>query len=75
MLPRRGGRLPHPARPLIQHRGNVRNPFSCTAIVAPGFRMIQKLQLEIQNLPQTRDLLLPRLLAGQVELSAGKALS
>ena len=42
------------------------NRFS--AIVAPSFRLIHKLHLHIQNLRRTRDLLLPRLLSGQVEL-------
>jgi type I restriction enzyme S subunit len=41
-----------------------------SAIVAPSFRLIYKLHLQIQNLRQTRDLLLPRLLSGQVELKA-----
>ncbi|UZR27864.1 restriction endonuclease subunit S [Methylococcus mesophilus] len=39
-----------------------------SAIVAPSFRLIHRLQLQIQNLRSTRDLLLPRLLSGQVEL-------
>jgi len=39
-----------------------------SAIVAPSFRLIYKLHLQIQNLRRTRDLLLPRLLSGQVEL-------
>jgi type I restriction enzyme S subunit len=33
-----------------------------SAIVAPNFRLINKLHLQIQNLRRTRDLLLPRLL-------------
>jgi type I restriction enzyme S subunit len=40
-----------------------------SAIVAPSFRLIYKLHLQIQNLRRTRDLLLPRLLSGQVELA------
>ena len=40
-----------------------------SAIVAPTFRLIYKLHLQIQNLRQTRDLLLPRLLSGQVNLT------
>ncbi len=40
-----------------------------SAVVAPSFRLIFKLHLQIQNLRRTRDLLLPRLLSGQVELS------
>ncbi len=39
-----------------------------SAIVAPSFRLIYKLHRQIQNLRRTRDLLLPRLLSGQVEL-------
>ena len=37
-----------------------------SAIVAPSFRLIYKLHLQIKNLRRTRDLLLPRLLSGQV---------
>ena len=36
---------------------------------APLSRQILKLERQIQNLRRTRDLLLPRLLSGQVELS------
>ena len=39
-----------------------------SAIVAPSFLLIYKLHLQIQTLRRTRDLLLPRLLSGQVEL-------
>ena len=39
-----------------------------SAIVAPSFRLIYKLHLQIQNLRRTRDLLLLRLLSGQVNL-------
>jgi type I restriction enzyme S subunit len=39
-----------------------------SAIVAPSFRLIYRLHLQIQNLRRTRDLLLPRLLSGQVQL-------
>jgi len=53
--------LAQPPRPLI-------NQFS--AIVAPSFRLVYKLHLQIQNLRRTRDLLLPRLLSGQVEFEA-----
>ncbi len=53
-------KIAHPPRVLLDR-------FS--AIVAPSFRMIQKLHLQIQNLRCTRDLLLPRLLSGQVSLS------
>lgn len=37
-----------------------------SAIVAPSFRLIYKLNLQTQNLCRTRDLLLPRLLSGSV---------
>ncbi|MFT7632344.1 MAG: type I restriction enzyme S subunit, partial [Mariniblastus sp.] len=40
-----------------------------SAIVAPSFRLVDKLNLQIQNLRQARDLLLPRLLSGQVNLA------
>ena len=53
-------KIAHPPRALLER-------FS--AIVAPSFRMIQKLHLQIQNLRRTRDHLLPRLLSGQVSLS------
>ena len=39
-----------------------------SAIVTPSFRLIYKLHLQIQNLRCTRDLLLPRVLSGQVNL-------
>ena len=39
-------------------------------IVEPEKEMIQALGLHIQNLRQTRDLLLPRLLSVQVELNS-----
>jgi type I restriction enzyme, S subunit len=41
-----------------------------SAVVAPSFRLIYKLHLQIQNLRRTRDLLLPRLLSGQIEVAA-----
>ena len=41
-----------------------------TKLVAPMLVISEKLRTKIQNLRQTRDLLLPRLLAGQVELEA-----
>ncbi len=44
-----------------------------SAIVAPSFRLIYKLHLQIQNLRRTRDLLLPRLLSGQIDVSAIKS--
>lgn len=52
--------ITQPPRPLLDQ-------FS--AIVAPSFRQIYKLHLQIQNLRRTRDLLLPRLLSGQVSLN------
>lgn len=38
--------------------------------VAPSFRLIYKLHLKIQNLRQARDLLLPRLISGQINVEA-----
>lgn len=49
----------HPPQPLLQR-------FS--SIVAPSFRLIYQQSLEIENLRCTRDLLLPRLLSGQVDI-------
>lgn len=51
---------------IVQPSLALLNLFS--AIVVPSFRNIYKLHLQIQNLRLTRDLLLPRLLSGQVEL-------
>jgi type I restriction enzyme, S subunit len=42
-------------------------------IVQPVFAQIQTLQCQVQNLRQTRDLLLPRLLSGQIPLEADSA--
>jgi type I restriction enzyme S subunit len=53
--------IAHPPRALLDQ-------FS--AIVAPSFQMIHRLHLQIQNLRQTRDLLLPRLLSGQIALNS-----
>lgn len=39
-----------------------------SAIVTPSFHLIHALHLQIQNLRETRDMLLPRLLAGETEL-------
>jgi type I restriction enzyme S subunit len=39
-----------------------------SAIVTPSFHLIHTLHLQIQNLRETRDMLLPRLLAGETEL-------
>ena len=52
-------KIAHPPRTLLDR-------FS--AIVAPSFRMIQKLNLQIQNLRQTRDLLLAPLISGKTQL-------
>ncbi len=41
-----------------------------SSIVAPSFRIIYKLHLQITNLRRTRDLLLPRLLSGQIDMEA-----
>ncbi len=54
----------HPPRALLDR-------FS--AIVAPSFRLIYRLHLQIQNLRRTRDLLLSRLLSRQVELKTEAA--
>jgi type I restriction enzyme S subunit len=40
------------------------------AVVSPMFREIATLLFQIQNLRQTRDLLLPRLLSGQIDMEA-----
>ena len=53
---------------LIQPLPNLLYDFS--AVVRPGFDLIYKLHLEIQNLRRTRDLLLPRLLSGQIDVEA-----
>ena len=39
-----------------------------SAMVAPSFRLIYSLHLKVQNLRRTRDLLLPRLLSGLVDV-------
>lgn len=41
-----------------------------SAIVAPSFRLIYQLHLQNQTLRRTRDLLLPRLLSGQIDVEA-----
>lgn len=53
-------KIAHPPRDLLDR-------FS--AIVAPSFRLIQDLHLQTQNLRRTRDLLLPRLMSGQIEVN------
>ncbi|MEF8726868.1 MAG: restriction endonuclease subunit S [Accumulibacter sp.] len=40
-----------------------------SAIVAPSFYLVYRLHLQIQNLRHTRDLLLPRLLSGQIDVA------
>ena len=57
-------RIAHPPRALLDR-------FS--GIVAPSFRLIQELYLQIQNLTRTRDLLLPRLMSGQISLDEAVA--
>jgi type I restriction enzyme, S subunit len=52
--------IAQPPRVLLDH-------FS--TIIAPSFRLIQGLQLQVQNLRRTRDLLLPRLLSGQINVN------
>jgi type I restriction enzyme S subunit len=56
-----------------------RIPFFCgppklhenfNGFVAPMIRQSQILQHQIQNLRRTRDLLLPRLLSGQIDVEA-----
>ena len=42
-------------------------------VVGPMFREVATLLFKIQNLRRTRDLLLPRLLSGQVELKTGNS--
>jgi type I restriction enzyme S subunit len=52
-------RIAHPPRTLLDR---------FTLIVLPSFQLTYKLHLQIQNLRRTRDLLLPRLLSGQISL-------
>ena len=54
-----GFQIAHPSRDVLDR-------FS--AVVAPSFRLIQGLQMQTQNLRRTRDLLLPQLLSGRVNL-------
>ena len=51
---------------MIQPPQDLLDSFS--AVVRPGFDMVYKLHLQIQNLRRTRDLLLPRLLSGQIDV-------
>jgi type I restriction enzyme S subunit len=39
-----------------------------SAVISQSFRLIYRLHLQIQNLRRTRDLLLPRLLSGQINV-------
>lgn len=48
--------------------GSVQQKFA--EIVQPQSAMVQSLRQQIQNLRRTRDLLLPRLLSGQIEVEA-----
>jgi type I restriction enzyme S subunit len=41
-----------------------------STIVSPSFKLAYGLHLQIQNLRRTRDLLLPRLLSGQIDVEA-----
>jgi type I restriction enzyme S subunit len=41
-----------------------------TTVVAPMLRMCEQLRVQLHNLRSTRDLLLPRLLSGQIEVDA-----
>ena len=41
-----------------------------SGIVVPSFRLIYELDLQVQILRRTRDLLLPRLLSGQIDVAA-----
>lgn len=54
-------RLAHPPQALLSQ---------FTRIVAPWFRLSYNLHLKVANLRHTRDLLLPRLLSGQIDVEA-----
>jgi type I restriction enzyme S subunit len=41
-----------------------------SAIATPAFHLVYQLHLQIENLRRTRDLLLPRLLSGQIDVAA-----
>ena len=43
-----------------------------SATVAPSFRLIYNLHLQIQNLRRTRDLLLPKLIGGEIAVARGE---
>ena len=55
---------------IVQPTRELLDRFS--TIVAPSFSLINKLHLETQNLRRTRDLLLPRLITGQVNLEGNE---
>jgi type I restriction enzyme S subunit len=50
-----------PTKPLVE---------KCCAIVTPIYEQVDSLFQQIQNLRRTRDLLLPRLLSGQIDVEA-----
>ncbi|MCA3039173.1 MAG: restriction endonuclease subunit S, partial [Rhodocyclaceae bacterium] len=54
---------------IVQPTRDVLEAFSST--VAPSFQLIFRLHSQIENLRRTRDLLVPRLLSGQVNLQNG----
>ena len=54
-------KIAHPPRALLECFGRM---------IKPNFQLIQQLHLQIGTLRQTRDLLLPRLLSGQINLQA-----
>jgi type I restriction enzyme S subunit len=67
------------AQPKITQENMNRIPFFCAPeklhhdfnrLVEPEIRQAQLLQRQIQNLRRTRDLLLPRLLSGQIDVEA-----
>jgi len=41
-----------------------------SAVIEPAIQQMQALIFQIQNLRRTRDLLLPRLLSGQIDVEA-----
>lgn len=53
---------------IVQPTRDVLDRFS--TIVAPSFHLIHRLHLQMQNLRRTRDLLVPRLLSGRLEVDA-----
>ena len=57
--------------PIVQPTRKVLQDFS--SAIAPSFQLIFRLHRQIQNLRHTRDLLLPRLLSGQVALKSEAA--